>query len=295
MSFPVSYLERVADRLYCKKSSRFFSVNFFFFKIRKGNFCERRKLQGLLESMTLKEKAFQLTQAPGLFYVEGAEIVGTDVRDDLTEEELAMMGSTLYIYGQEHVKEVQERCMANHPHHIPILFMMDVIHGYRTVFPIPLGMGASFDPAGAEEMMRISAAESSAEGIHVAFSPMLDLVRDPRWGRVLESTGEDPYLNGVLGKAMVKGLQGEKAEHHPDERVSACIKHFAAYGAPDGGRDYQNSELSEHTLREYFLPAYRAAADEGADMVMSSFQTLNGTPSAANDWLLKDVLRKEWN
>ncbi|MBQ9614032.1 MAG: glycoside hydrolase family 3 C-terminal domain-containing protein [Lachnospiraceae bacterium] len=245
------------------------------------------ELQKLLNSLSLEEKAFQLSQVPGPFYVKDAQIAGTEVENDLTDLELAMMGSTLYVYGPDEMHAVQEKCIADHPHHIPMMFMMDVIHGYRTVFPIPLAMGASFDPDGAETMMQVSAAESSSEGIHVAFSPMLDLVRDPRWGRVMESTGEDPYLNSVLGQAMVRGLQG-------DGRVSSCIKHYAAYGAPEGGRDYQNSELSEHTLREYYLPAYRAAVEAGADMVMSSFQTLNGLPSAANPWLLKDILRGEW-
>jgi len=257
----------------------------------------KQELLTLISSMSLEEKAFQLSQVPATFYMKDGEITGTDVQNDLTERELALMGSTLSVYGSDQTRAVQEHCLAGHPHHIPMLFMMDVIHGYRTVFPTPLGTGAGFDPGSAEEMMSIAAKEASSEGIHVAFSPMLDLVRDPRWGRVMESPGEDPYLNGVLGRAMVRGLQGEGSKNQealPSGQLSSCIKHFAGYGAPEGGRDYQNSELSEHTFREFYLPAYRAAIDEGADMVMSSFQTLNGVPSAANGWLLKDILRGEW-
>lgn len=253
-----------------------------------------KQLQALLSDLTLEEKAFQLTQAPAPYYMKDAQIAGSNVDTPMTDRELALMGSNLYVYGPNETHDIQTRCMAAHPHHIPMLFMMDVIHGYRTVFPIPLAMGATFDPEGAEEMMRTAAAESSASGVQVAFSPMLDLVRDPRWGRVMESTGEDPYLNCVMGEAMVRGLQGNDNTQIPSGRVSACIKHYAAYGAPEGGRDYQNVELSEHTLREYYLPAYKAAVEAGADMVMSSFQTLNGIPSAASRHLLKDILRDEW-
>ena len=253
-----------------------------------------KQLKELLGRLSLEEKAFQLTQAPAPYYMKDAQIAGTEVNTEISERELALMGSNLYVYGPKESRDIQKRCMDMHPHHIPMLFMMDVIHGYRTVFPTPLAMGATFDPGRAEEMMRTAAAESSAAGVDVAFSPMLDLVRDARWGRVMESTGEDPYLNGVMGRAMVRGLQGNDKNEIPSGRVSSCIKHFAAYGAPEGGREYQNVELSEHTLREYYLPAYRAAIEEGADMVMSSFQTINGIPSAANRWLLRDILRDEW-
>lgn len=252
------------------------------------------ELRNLLNDLSLEEKAFQLTQAPATYYVKGAQIAGTEVNTEISERELALMGSNLYVYGPKETCEIQDRCMNMHPHHIPMLFMMDVIHGYRTVFPMPLAMGATFDPDAAEEMMRTAAAEASFSGVNVAFSPMLDLVRDARWGRVMESTGEDPYLNSKMGEAMVRGLQGDDPNCIPEGRTSSCIKHFAAYGAPEGGRDYQNVELSEHTLREYYLPAYKAAIDAGADMVMSSFQTINGIPSAANKWLLKDILRDEW-
>lgn len=253
-----------------------------------------QQLQVLVQELSVEEKAFQLTQAPAPYFMEALRIPGTEVTAELTEQELSMMGSVLYVCGAKETREIQERCMAANSHGIPMMFMMDVIHGYRTIFPIPLGIGASFDEDRAEDMMRVAAAEASAAGIQVAFSPMLDLVRDPRWGRVMESTGEDPYLNSILAPAMVRGLQGKDPVRIPHGRLSSCIKHYAAYGAPEGGREYQNVELSEHTLREYYLPAYRAAVEAGADLVMTSFQTLNGIPSAANRWLLKDILRGEW-
>ena len=264
-----------------------------------------KQILDLLSELSLEEKAFQLSQVPASYFIKDALITGTEVTTGLTDRELALTGSSLFVFGPKETRDIQERCMAAHPHHIPMLFMMDVIHGYRTVFPTPLAFGATFDPASAEEMMRISAAEGSASGVDVAFSPMLDLVRDPRWGRVMESTGEDPYLNSEMGSAMVKGLQGEQGTGEkpvteqlqkkiPAGHVSSCIKHFAAYGAPEGGREYQNVELSEHTLREYYLPSYHAAVEAGADMVMSSFQTINGIPSTASRHLLKDILRGEW-
>ena len=273
-----------------------------------------QELKSLVQELSLEEKAYQLTQAPGFFYMEDAQISGTDVENTFTEEELALMGSCLYVFGPEEQKRIQKQSMDRHPHHIPMVFMMDVIHGFRTVFPTPLGMGATFDPALAGEMMRTAAAECSSFGVQVAFSPMLDLVRDARWGRVMESTGEDPFLNGVMGRAMVHGLQGDDESscqacgqangpessqpggrgRIPAGSVSSCIKHYAAYGAPEGGRDYQNVELSEHTLREYYLPAYRKAVEAGADLVMTSFPTIGGVPAAGNPWLVKDILRGEW-
>lgn len=140
-----------------------------------------------------------------------------------------------------------------------LLFMLDVIHGFKTVFPCPLGQGASFSPKTTEACAAVAAKEASAAGVHVTFAPMADLVRDARWGRVMESTGEDPYLNGLMAAAMVKGFQGESAGEKG--RAAACVKHFAAYGGAVAGLDYQNVELSEHTLREFYLPAYKKAID----------------------------------
>ena len=169
--------------------------------------------------------------------------------------------------------------------------MQDVIHGCRTIYPVPLALGASFDTEIAEECSRMAAREAAAAGIHVVFAPMVDLARDPRWGRCMETTGEDPYLNYQMARAMVRGFQKDL----PDGRgVAACVKHFAAYGQAEAGRDYNTTDMSEQTLRDYYLPAYRAAVEEGAKMVMTSFNALNGIPSAGNKRLVKGILREEW-
>ena len=172
--------------------------------------------------------------------------------------------------------------------------MADIIHGFKTIFPIPLAIGCSWDLELAEKSAQIAALEASVSGIHVTFAPMVDLVRDPRWGRVMESTGEDPYLNSQFAKAFVRGFQGQKLENNP-YRMAACVKHFAAYGAPEGGRDYNTVDMSERQLREYYLPAYKAALDEGAQMVMASFNTVNGIPATGNRQLMRGILREEWN
>ena len=187
--------------------------------------------------------------------------------------------------------------MENHPHHIPLLFMGDVINGMETIFPIPLGQGCTFHPELVEACARIAAREAAVSGLHVTFSPMLDLVRDPRWGRVMETPGEDPWLNRQMAKAMVRGYQNCDKNHwenlKQEGNLASCLKHFAGYGAPDGGRDYDNVELSERTFREDYLPAYHAAVDEGCAMAMTSFNSLNRIPSSGNKWLMRDVLRGE--
>lgn len=188
---------------------------------------------------------------------------------------------------------IQENHINKHPHHIPMLFMADIINGYRTIFPIPLAQGCTFDAELVEKCASVAAKEAAAAGIHVTFSPMADLVQDARWGRVMESTGEDSYLNGVLASAMVRGYQGEGNDLTTKGNIAACLKHFAGYGAPQGGRDYNAVELSERTLREDYLPAYKAAIDTGCELVMTSFNTLDRIPSSANRWLMRDVLRSE--
>lgn len=170
--------------------------------------------------------------------------------------------------------------------------MADIIHGYRTIFPIPLALGCTWNEKLVEKVARVSAIEASAGGVHVTFSPMADLVRDPRWGRVMESTGEDPYLNSVMARAFVRGYQGDDISK--EGNIAACVKHFAAYGAVEGGREYNTVDISERMLREYYLPAYKAAIDEGCKMVMTSFNTVNSIPSSGNQWLLRDILRDEW-
>lgn len=248
-------------------------------------------LEALLQDLSLEEKVYQLIQYQGANYSADAALTGLLDRNHITPRELGMAGSTLCIWGADKLRAIQDACMAVQPHHIPMLFMLDVIHGHRTVFPCPLGLGASFSPALVEQSAAVAARESAAEGIHVTFAPMADLARDARWGRCMESTGEDGYLNGQMAAAMVRGFQGD--DLHDPEHIAACVKHFAGYGAPVAGKDYQNVELSESTLREFYLPAYKAAIDAGARMVMTGFHTYNGIPCTGNTWLMQQVLRQE--
>ena len=184
---------------------------------------------------------------------------------------------------------MQEEHLKNNRLNIPLLFMADIINGYKTIFPIPLAQGCTFDPDLVRQLAEAAAREGAAAGVHVTFSPMADLVRDPRWGRVMESTGEDPYLNGIMAEQMVKGYQGNDLKE--EGRLAACVKHFAGYGAPLGGREYNQVELSERTLLEDYLPAYEKAVRAGARLVMSSFNTLERVPSTGNRKLMREILR----
>lgn len=252
---------------------------------------ERQKILELLAEMSLEEKINQLFQGNGSFYEGEGIATGPAAEQGFSEKTIREAGSVLSIVGAENIKKIQKAHMAGHPHHIPLVFMADIINGYKTVFPIPLAQGAAFNPEVARTGAEVAAREASVSGIQVTFSPMADLVRDARWGRVMESTGEDTYLNSVYAKALVEGYQG----HDPKKpgKIGACVKHFAAYGAPTAGRDYNNVELSERTLRDDYLPAYEAAIKAGALLVMTSFNTLNRIPSTANKWLMRQVLREE--
>ena len=254
---------------------------------------EKTQLQDLLGKMTQAEKIDQLQQLMAAFYSEKAEEKTGPMGDlDLTEENIKNAGSTLGISGAKEAIRVQKSYMENNRLHIPTLLMADIIHGFRTIFPIPLGLGATWDVAAAEKMAEISAKEAAVSGLHVTFSPMVDLVRDPRWGRVMESTGEDPFLNSRFSEAFVKGYQGEDLTHD-FMRVAACVKHFAAYGAAIAGRDYNTVNMSERQLRESYLPGYHAAIQAGAKLVMTSFNTVDGIPATGNKWLFRDVLRDD--
>ena len=248
----------------------------------------------LLSEMTLEEKLGQITQLNAIFFKSDntADITGPASKLHITEEDALLAGSVLNFIGAKDMKEIQNSAMAKQPHGIPLLFMQDVIHGYRTIYPIPLAMGCTFDEELVEDCARMAGKEAAVSGVHVTFSPMLDLVRDARWGRVMESTGEDPHLNGRLGAAFVRGYQGDQLQGKYD--IAACVKHFAAYGAPEAGRDYNAVEMSEHALREYYLPGYRACIDAGVEMLMPSFNTVGGVPSTANRLLLDTILRREW-
>lgn len=245
-------------------------------------------IKSLIAKMTLKEKLMQLTQLNAEFFLgqAGAEATGPMADLGLTKDDLSGIHSTLNFRGTDKVRQVQEKHLAADKHKIPMSFMMDVVHGCRTIYPLPIGMGATFSPETMADCCEMAARESLAMGINVTFSPMVDLARDARWGRIAETTGEDPLLNCDMAKAEVEG-------YHRGG-LQACVKHYAAYGAAEAGRDYNTVDMSERTLREYYLPSYKAAVDAGVDMVMTSFNSMNGIPSAGNEWLVKGILRDEW-
>lgn len=257
---------------------------------------EQEQIQSLLNEMTLDEKIAQLMQLAGPFY-EGSksngQITGPMAEMGITEDILQNSGSVLGISGAREAIDVQNAHIRKSRLGIPLLFMADIVHGYKTIFPVPLAIGCSWDLELAEKSAAIAAKEASVSGVHVTFAPMVDLVRDPRWGRVMESTGEDPYLNSEFARAFVRGFQGDLM--NDKNRVAACVKHFAAYGAPEGGRDYNTVNMSERQMRESYLPAYRAALEEGCEMVMTSFNTVDGIPATGNKPLMRDLLRDEWN
>lgn len=250
------------------------------------------RVNALMKQMTTKEKIGQLLQMTGDAFKNGAsEITGPMQDKHLSDETIYAVGSVLGTGGAERIMEIQKDYLAHNRLHIPLMFMADVIHGYQTIYPIPLGLGATFNPEIVRQTSEVAARESVAGGVQVTFAPMVDLVRDPRWGRVMESTGEDPYLNSVLAKASVEGYQGKLPLDK--EHIAACVKHFAAYGAPEAGREYNTVDISEWRFREQYLPAYTAAIEAEALLVMTSFNTLFGVPASANQHLMRDILRDE--
>jgi beta-glucosidase len=250
-----------------------------------------KKLRQLLKKMTPAEKIGQLVQLDGACFQETAMAVGPRAALGISDKTVERCGSVLNVSGAARVRRIQTEYLSKSRLKIPLLFMADVVYGFRTVYPIPLALGCAWDPALAREDNRLTAQEARAGGIHVTFAPMVDLVRDARWGRCMESTGEDPELNSRYAAAMVKGFQDGMAK---GRGIAACVKHFAAYGAVEAGRDYNTVDMSERRLRGEYLPSYRAAVDAGARMVMTSFNTVDGVPSTGNRWLMKDILRKEW-
>lgn len=250
-------------------------------------------LKQLLSKMTLTEKIGQLLQPHASLYLNSAAAAtGPLKKIGFTDDQLKISGSTLNYHSLDDMIKIQTRHLEEDPNKIPMLFMMDVIHGYRTIFPIPLGMGASFDAELLKECTRMAAREASASGVNVTFTPMVDYPNDARWGRVMETCGEEPLINGIMGAAQVEAFQGDDLSD-PDN-IATCVKHFAAYGGAEAGRDYTTVEISERLLREVYLPAYKACIDAGTRMLMPSFNTLNGVPSTANKWLMNKVLRDEW-
>ena len=255
---------------------------------------EAEKLNELLRQMTLEEKVDQLLQLAADFYSEKAEAKTGPMADlAISDTTVNQAGTTLGVSGAKEAIRVQTNYMKKNRLGIPTLLMADIIHGFRTIFPIPLALGSSWSLAAAERMASVSAKEAAVSGLHVTFSPMVDLVRDPRWGRVMESTGEDAFLNARFAEAFVKGYQGTDLAND-FFRVAACVKHFAAYGAAIAGRDYNTVNMSERQLRDQYLPGYKAALDAGAKLVMTSFNTVDGIPATGNEWLFKQVLRNEF-
>lgn len=238
-----------------------------------------RQVDELLAQMTLREKIGQMHQVSG----------GADLCEAAAKGEI---GSILNCVDPAEINAVQRAAVEQSRLHIPVLVSRDVIHGFRTIFPIPLGLASTFDPALVEQGARVAAVEATASGIRWTFSPMLDIARDPRWGRVAEGSGEDPYLDAQMGAAMVQGYQGD--DFADPASMAACIKHFVGYGAAEGGRDYNSTMISERSLRNTYLPAFKACVDAGALTLMTSFNEIDGIPSTGNDFLLRSLLRDEW-
>ena len=239
------------------------------------------KVENLLSKMTLEEKLGQMNQlSPWNF---------DELADRIRKGEV---GSILNVVNPEEVNKIQKIAVEESRLGIPILVSRDVIHGYKTIFPIPLGQAATFNPQIVEDGARVAAIEASSDGIRWTFSPMIDVSRDPRWGRIAESCGEDSYLNAVMGAAMIKGYQGDSL--NDPTSMAACAKHFVAYGAAEGGKDYNSTFIPERVLRNVYLPPFKAAVDAGCATFMTSFNDNDGVPSTANKFVLKDVLRDEW-
>ncbi|MBN2540528.1 MAG: glycoside hydrolase family 3 C-terminal domain-containing protein [Bacilli bacterium] len=256
---------------------------------------EEIEIRTLLKTLTTKEKIGQLMQLAPFFFIHDLEVeVAGPLRElNLDADKIYLSGSILGVGSPEEMIRVQKKYLERSRHKIPLLFMADVIHGYKTIFPVPIALGATFHPELAELTARISAREASTSGIHVTFSPMADLARDPRWGRVVEGFGEDPYLTGTMAASMVKGYQ--KGGINQDDALASCIKHFAGYGASEAGRDYNTVDLSRIALFSDYLEPYKRALDAGARLVMTSFNTLDRIPATINPFLLRTVLREKWN
>lgn len=246
-------------------------------------------IKNLMARMTLDEKIGQLNLlTPGGGVATGA-VVSKDVESKIIA---GNVGGLFGMIGVEKIKQAQELAVNNSRLKIPLIFGSDIIHGYKTTWPIPLGLSCSWDMPLIERSARLAATEATADGLSWAFSPMVDIARDPRWGRVAEGAGEDPYLGSKIATAMVTGYQGSNLS--ADNTLMACVKHFALYGAAEGGRDYNTVDMSRIKMYEYYLPPYKAAVDAGSASIMTSFNEIDGIPASGNKWLLTDLLRKQW-
>src|SRR5690242_7720723 len=236
------------------------------------------RVNSLLAKMTLQEKLEQVQLLPDFL---------------VTDQEVQKgLGSVLSVTDPVQINRLQHIAVEQSRLHIPLLFAYDTIHGFRTIFPIPLGAASSFDPQVATDDATIGARESATVGLKQVYSPMLDVSHEPRWGRISEGNGEDPYLGSVMGAARVKGDQG--SDYSKPDKVVSSPKHYVAYGQPEGGRDYNTTDMSESRLRNLYLPPFKAAVDAGADTVMCSFNAINGVPGCANSHTETDILKKEW-
>jgi len=244
-----------------------------------------RRAEALLEQMTLDEKVGQMNQSSGVVM----PMLGSTRPDDLIVQ--GRVGSILWLIDVKEINRLQHLAVEKSRLHIPILFGYDVIHGYRTVFPVPIAMASSWDPTVEEVAQRFAGEDARAAGIQWTFTPMVDIARDSRWGRIVEGAGEDPYLGAAMARAQVRGFQGETLGPNS---VLACVKHYAGYGAAEGGRDYDSSYIPEVLMRNVYLVPFHAAAEAGAGSFMSAYMDLNDVPASGNHWLLTDILRKEW-
>lgn len=254
-----------------------------------------KEIVELLNKMTIEEKIGQMVQIGGDVFLSddtNGMLTGPLKNSHLSKKMIYHVGSVLNIIGAEKVKKVQDEYLSKSRLKIPLLFMDDIINGYKIAFPIPIAQGCSWNTKAIQKMTEISSMESSIAGANVNFSPMVDLSRDARWGRVMESIGgEDPLLGEIYAKTVVKAYQGKNLSEIG--KIASCVKHIAAYGAVEAGRDYNTVDMSEREFRQYYLPAYKAAIEAGAEMLMTSFNILNGIPSTVNQWLIQEVIRKE--
>ena len=244
------------------------------------------RVEELLGQMTLDEKIGQMTQVAGGFST-GPEKPEALIRKGID-------GSVLWLTDIAEMNRLQHIAVEQTRMHIPILFGLDVIHGYRTIFPAPLAMAASWDPKIAESAQAVAAKEARADGFAWTFAPMVDIARDPRWGRIIEGAGEDPFLGATMARAQVKGFQGDGNDLSNPDHVLACVKHFAGYGGADGGRDYDSSYISDDLMWNVYLPPFKAAVDAGVGSLMSAYMDLNDVPATGNRWLMHEVLREAW-
>ncbi|QJB36568.1 beta-glucosidase BglX [Chitinophaga oryzae] len=246
-------------------------------------------ISNLMGKMTLEEKIGQLNLVvPGGGTVTGS-VVSQGVDDNIRK---GNVGGLFGITGPEKIRKIQDIAVKSSRLHIPLIFGLDIIHGHKTIFPIPLGLSASWDMGLIERSARIAAQEGTADGLSWAYSPMVDISRDPRWGRIAEGSGEDPYLGSRIAEAMVRGYQGK--DYSQGTTLMACVKHFALYGAAEGGRDYNSVDMSRIKMFQYYLPPYKAAIDAGVGSIMTSFNDVDAVPATGNKWLLTDLLRKQW-